>query len=159
MAVDVEALYRRYGFMVFERCRSMLGDEGAAEDAMHDTFVRVLRYRERLHDRAPASLLLRMATRVCLNRIRTRRRHPEDPDPDLLARIAGAGEPESRNVARLFLQRLFEDQRESTQVMAVLYLRDGWTLQEVAEEVGMSVSGVRKRLRGLKAHVAELEGV
>ena len=31
------------------------------------------------------------------------------------------------------------------------------TLEEVAREVGLSVSGVRKRLRTLKANVAALE--
>jgi DNA-directed RNA polymerase specialized sigma24 family protein len=31
-------------------------------------------------------------------------------------------------------------------------------MQEVADAVGMSVSGVRKRLRHLKQHVQELEG-
>ena len=40
-----------------------------------------------------------------------------------------------------------------------MHLLDGFTLEEVAEEVGMSVSGVRKRLRGLRASLHELEGV
>jgi len=34
---------------------------------------------------------------------------------------------------------------------------DGWTLEEVATHMNLSVSGVRKRLRVLKAHVAELQ--
>ncbi len=34
--------------------------------------------------------------------------------------------------------------------MAVLHYVDGMTLEEVASHVGMSVSGVRKRLRLLK---------
>ena len=42
--------------------------------------------------------------------------------------------------------------------MAVMHLLDGMTLEEVAAEFGLSVSGVRKRLRTLKAHVVELEG-
>ena len=40
--------------------------------------------------------------------------------------------------------------------MAVLHYRDGMTLEEVAGEVGLSVSGVRKRLRGLRARLGEL---
>ena len=40
--------------------------------------------------------------------------------------------------------------------MAILHYVDGMTLQEVADEVGMSVSGVRKRLRGLRAELHEL---
>jgi RNA polymerase sigma-70 factor (ECF subfamily) len=41
--------------------------------------------------------------------------------------------------------------------MAVMHLVDGLTLDEVAVEVGLSVSGVRKRLRVLKEHVSQLE--
>ena len=50
-------------------------------------------------------------------------------------------------------------EKPSTRVIAVLHLVDGMTLEEVAREVGLSVSGVRKRLRMLKAHVRELEAV
>lgn len=156
MPLDVEALYRRYGLMVLCRCRSLVGED-EAEDAMQDVFVQVVRHGHRLHDGAPSSLLLRIATRVCLNRLRTRRRHPEDRDPDLLARIACA--PDERGMARRVLDRVFADEPESTRVLAVLHLVDGFTLQEVADQVGLSVSGVRKRLRTLQAHVAELEGV
>jgi RNA polymerase sigma-70 factor (ECF subfamily) len=40
--------------------------------------------------------------------------------------------------------------------MAMLHYVDGMTLAEVADEVGMSVSGVRKRLRGLRAQLHDL---
>ena len=42
--------------------------------------------------------------------------------------------------------------------MAVLHYVDGLTLEEVAEETGMSVSGVRKRLRGLRTSLTEIIG-
>lgn len=158
MAIDVEATYRRYGPMVLRRCRTLLKNEEAAVDAMQDTFVRLLRYQDRLDDKGLSSLLYRMATNVCLNRIRSKKRRPEDADDELITRIATA--PESgRGVARLMLLRIFRDEQESTRAMAVMHLLDGMTLKEVADETGMSVSGVRKRLRTLKAHVAELEGV
>jgi RNA polymerase sigma-70 factor (ECF subfamily) len=54
------------------------------------------------------------------------------------------------------LERLFGNEPESTQVMATLHLYDGLTLEEVAQETGMSVSGVRKRLRGLRESLHEL---
>jgi RNA polymerase sigma-70 factor (ECF subfamily) len=42
--------------------------------------------------------------------------------------------------------------------MAVLHHVDGLTLEEVARECGMSVSGVRKRLRALRDALKELGG-
>ena len=60
--------------MVLRRCRALLRSDAQAEDAMHDVFVAVLRAGGRLEEDAPAALLLRVATNVCLNRLRTRRR-------------------------------------------------------------------------------------
>ena len=42
--------------------------------------------------------------------------------------------------------------------MAVLHYVDGMTLEQVAHECGMSVSGVRKRLRGLRSELRVMEG-
>jgi len=114
---------------------------------------------ERLDDRGMSSLLYRMATNVCLNRIRSQSRRPEDASTDLLGRIAASSSIEQRTGARALLDRLLGGEPESTATMAVLHLHDGLTLEEVAEVVGLSVSGVRKRLRKLKASLAELEDV
>lgn len=127
---------------------------------MQDVFVRLLAH-ESAHEKALAptglsSLLYRMATQVSLNKLRSQRRKPEDADDALLSRIANATDHESESAARRLLARLFGSEPESTQVMATLHLYDGLTLEEVAAETGMSVSGVRKRLRGLRASLHEL---
>jgi RNA polymerase sigma-70 factor (ECF subfamily) len=158
MAIDVEETYKRHGPMVLRRCRSLLRDEQQAVDAMHDVFVQLLVHRERLVDKGACSLLWRIATNVCLNRIRSRKRRPEDPQSELLAQIAAHDDAESRGVARVVLDRLFAREPVSTGTMAVMHLVDGMTLEEVAESVGLSVSGVRKRLRTLRAGVMAREG-
>ena len=155
MPVDVEAYYRALGPMVLRRCRRLLRDEEKAVDAMHDTFVNLLRADDRLVHQAPASLLLRIATRVCLNRLRTERRHPEDRDDEALLAIAAEEEPERRSAARLALRVLLGRERESTRLMAVLHFVDGLTLEEVGREVGLTAEAVRKRLRKLRTRVAE----
>jgi RNA polymerase sigma-70 factor (ECF subfamily) len=158
LSIDVAAHYRIHGPMVLRRCRALLRDEDAAVDAMHDVFVQLLRHGERLDLRRPASLLLRMTTNVCLNRLRSARRSPHDAvDADVLA-IAGAVTPEPGWLARLHLTNALRSELQSTRLLAVLHHVDGLTLEEVAREVGLSVSGVRKRLRGLRARLAALEG-
>jgi len=158
LAIDAESCYRRYGPMVLRRCRQLLGDEERAVDAMQDVFVQLLVHRERLDDQGLSSLLYRIATNVCLNRLRTRRRRPEDPDAELLNRIATLGpDTDDRTHAQHLLARLFRREQESTRTIAVLHLLDGFTLEEVAAEVGLSVSGVRKRLRGLREQLHALE--
>jgi RNA polymerase sigma-70 factor, ECF subfamily len=147
---DVEALSRRYGAMVLRRCRRLLGDEDEALDACQDVFVRLLRNRARLDLTFPSSLLYRIATNVCLNRIRDRGRAPVAEGDDLLLAIAAAQEPAAQIEARLVLDWLFGRHPESTRTMAVLHYVDGLTLEEVAHHTGLSVSGVRQRLRKLR---------
>ncbi len=144
--------------MVLRRCRALLRDEELAVDAMHDVFVEVLRRRDKLSLDHPSSFLYRSATNTCLNKLRSKRRKPAHYDNDLLERIACAPVTEERANARQWLERIFEREKPSTRTMAVMHLLDGMTLEEVAREHGLSVSGVRKRLRTLRAHVAELEG-
>jgi RNA polymerase sigma-70 factor (ECF subfamily) len=163
---DVGEWCRRYGGMVLRRCRRLLRDEAEALDACQDVFVRVLERRGRLNGQYPSSLLFRVATNVCLNRIRDRGRRPEghraqgDDDGDeqqLLDRIACASEPGGESDARMLLDRLFGRHPESSRTMAVLHFVDGLTLEEVAEVTGMSVSGVRKRLRRLRETLREMD--
>lgn len=142
--------------MVLRRCRRLLQDEDAALDACQDVFVRLVENQARLHARYPSSLLYRIATNVCLNRIRDRKREPVTRDDVVLDAIARAGEPAGVSEARLLLSRLFGRHAESTRTMAVLHYVDGLTLEEVAAESNMSVSGVRKRLRGLRASLTEM---
>ena len=125
---------------------------------MHDVFVKLLVNQESLDERAPSSLLFRIATNVCLNKIRSDSRRPSDPDTDLLSRIASETSTGNRILARSILGTLFGGQPSSTGEMAVMHFFDGMTLEQVANEFEMSVSGVRKRLRKLRASVRELEG-
>jgi RNA polymerase sigma factor (sigma-70 family) len=156
-ALDVEELTRRYGPMVFRRCRLILRDEDEAMDACQDVFVRVLERRKWLVVQHPSSFLYRVATHVCLNRIRARQRRPETADDALLDRIACSETPGAEGEARTLLGRLFRRHPESSRTIAVLHYLDGLTLEQVAREVGLSVSGVRKRLRGLRLTLHEWE--
>jgi RNA polymerase sigma factor (sigma-70 family) len=162
LALDIEGSFERYGPMVVRRCRALLRDESEAQDATQDVFVALLRHEERLSDEAPAALLLRVATNVCLNRLRTRRRRPEDRDEERLLQIAALddGGGEGRTLARNLLGKLFradDPLAASTRTIAVMHLLDGLTLEEVARESGLSVSGVRKRLRTLRARLEGLD--
>ena len=160
MALDIEGLYRRLGPMVLRRCRALLRNDVQAQDAMHDVFVALLRADARLAEEAPAGLLLRVATNVCLNRLRTSRRRPEHPDGELLLQIAAGGDDEGRAVARGLLGKLFgidDPLAASTATLAVMHLCDGLTLEETAREAGLSVSGVRKRLARLRGRLTALD--
>jgi len=155
--LDVEELCRRYGPMVLRRCQQLLRDEDEAMDVSQDLFVRLLKHRATMRVRHPSSLLYRMATNLCLNRIRDRGRRPTTSDEELLCRIASSEDVERQAERRSALDWVFQRHPTSSRTIAVLHYLDGLTLEQVAEEVGLSVSGVRKRLRGLRQTLLALE--
>jgi RNA polymerase sigma-70 factor (ECF subfamily) len=143
--------------MVLRRCRLLLRDEARAVDAMQDVFVLVLRHQATLDQESGSSLLFKLATNVCLNQLRSARRKPEDANDELVLSIANDLDLEQRAQARSFLSRLFADEPETTATIAVMHYLDGMTWDEVAAEMKMSVSGVRKRARGITERVKSLQ--
>lgn len=135
--------------MVLRRCRHMLGDEDSAMDALQDVFTKMVAQKH-LSVEHPSSYLYTAATRTCLDKLRSASVRHETKD-DLLLHIASSEDFEERVSARRILDLLFRRHEESTRVIAVLHFVDGLTFEEVAEQVGLSVSGVRKRLDGLKS--------
>jgi RNA polymerase sigma-70 factor (ECF subfamily) len=159
---NLESLYRRYGPLVLRRCGRLLRDSAEAEDAMQEVFMQILRNPGLIEAEYPSSLLYKIATNVCLNRLRGRSRRAETRDEEALHAIADHDDVESRSAAGRFLDKLFnrlpEPARASTRMMAVLHFVDGLTLEEVARETSLSVSGVRKRLRALKESSLQFMG-
>lgn len=157
MRLSVEQLYERYGPMVLRRCRKLLRDESKALDAMQDVFVLVLRHQERLDTQTGSSLLHTLATNVCLNLLRGAKRKPEDRDDELVLAIATDLDLEERAMSRSVLGRLFAEAPEKTAAIAVMHYLDGMTWEEVARELDMSVSGVRKRARSITERLEQLK--
>ena len=148
-------LYETYAPMVYRRCMALLKDDAEAKDMVQNVFLRVYEHIDTLDLTQPSSLLWNTATRLCLNRIRDKKRRGLDCDSsELLLNIACA---EEENDAKGILAKIFSKEQESTRTIAVLHYVDGMTLEETAETVGLSVSGVRKRLRTLQARVKNLE--
>ncbi len=155
--LDVEGLWTRYGGLVLRRCRQLLRDEEEALDVSQDVFVQLLRRRSQLEVCCPASLLWKIATNLCLNRLRDRRAAPEPVEDATLVRLARLEDPEPGVEARFTLRRLFARHQRSTRLIATLHFVDGLTLEQTAREVGLSVSGVRRRLRGLRETLVQME--
>jgi RNA polymerase sigma-70 factor (ECF subfamily) len=158
--LNAQQLYIRYAPMVLRRCKRLLGDENSAADIAQEVFIKVWEKRSSLNDDYPSSLLWRMATNMCLNYIRDRKRRGENISCEkMLMQISCAEDIEHEAGNRDLLYRLFKRQPESSRTIAVLHFLDGMTLEEVAKEVKMSVPGVRKRLRALKNTLIELEAL
>jgi RNA polymerase sigma-70 factor (ECF subfamily) len=146
--LELDQIYRQYGAMVRRRCLAILKREEDADDAAQEVFVRVLRSAGAFRGQSsPATWLYRIATNVCLNRIRDARNRErldkaafEEPAPTL------PFEAWPRDLALRLLADLDDATRET-----VLYAEvEELTHQEIAELMGCSVSLVRKRIAKFK---------
>jgi RNA polymerase sigma-70 factor (ECF subfamily) len=149
-------LYRSYGPAIYARCRLLLRDEGAAEDATQETFLRVWRRLDRVPDAREALYwIYRVATNYCLNEIRDRRARdvPVEKLPEV-AEAKGAAEAriEDRDLARHLIERVRADLR----VVAWLYHVDGFEQDEVASVVGISRRTVVTRLADFRESAQKL---
>ena len=131
--------------MVLGRCRYLLGDRDAAQDAAQDVFVAALRSLPEFQGASsPTAWLLRVATNHCLNL----RRAGRAAWPAELARLwrdrrERGIEPDTRELVRALLSVAPAEAQE----VAVLYFVDELTQAEIAEATGRSLPTIRKRLR------------
>jgi RNA polymerase sigma-70 factor (ECF subfamily) len=144
---DFAKLYNRYAPMVLRRCQNLLHDDEQVADAMQDVFFRLLKHYDLNAVKYPSSLLYRIATNVCLNLIRSNRTFVSMENEAVLKEIYFCEDVERQSFISRMLERIFRDEAESTQTMAVLHFVDGLTLDETAREFNMSAAGVKKRLR------------
>jgi RNA polymerase sigma-70 factor (ECF subfamily) len=152
--IDIESFYVRYGPMVLRRCRRMLKNEQSAHDAMHEVFLKILSNQNRLTGDYPSALLYRIATNVCLNKIRNDRKHSLNEYLDILYNKSFFGNHEETSTRNL-LAYILEKEKESTRQIAVMYFVNGMTIKEIAVTMNLSTSGVHKHLDKLRRRIRD----
>ena len=146
---ELAELYDRYSPVLYQRCLSILRNEEAAQDAVHETFARVLRNSDSFRqDSSPLTWMYRISTNYCLNQIRNAKTRQGKLDDHGLE-IAGPGftlpdAGEATDQARILA--LLSEADEETQRCVIHTYYDDCTRSEVAELVGLSVPTVRKRV-------------
>jgi len=136
-----------YAPSVYARCRYLLREEAAAEDAMQEVFSRaILNLPEFRGEASSLTWLIRIATNHCLNQLRNGQSRAR-----ALALRAVTEErqaPEGPRLMEIRDQVYFQLQKFDleTQQAAIHTHLDGMTLEEVAACLGRSVPTIRKRL-------------
>jgi len=154
---EVAQAYRQYGFLVLRRCRRILRDEAAGEDALQEVFVRLMRY-GRAFEKAESKVLwlYRVADRCCFDLLARRTSRAEAPlgesAQDLRPAGGGAQAIEDRDVVLRFLAH-FDDRLKK---VAVLHYLDEMTQEEIAEATGWSRQTIFKKLAVLRERATAL---
>jgi RNA polymerase sigma-70 factor (ECF subfamily) len=154
---ELAELYRRYGFLLRRRCRTLLGDEHAAEDALQEVFVKFVQSSDALRAaQNRVGWMYRVVDRCCLDLIRrrkVRRAEPLDLHEDVGARHPGV-DIEARNAVMRLLGELTEAEYE----VAVLAYVDGLNQKDIAAALGLSRPTIWKRLSAVRDRVTRLLG-
>lgn len=133
----------------------MLKDEQSAHDAMQEVFLKVLSNQNRLTGEYPSALLYRIATNVCLNRIRNERKHSLSEYLDILYNTSFFENREENISAINLLTYILEKEKETPRQIAVMYFVNGMTIKEIAETMALSISGVHKHLDKLRRKIRD----
>jgi len=143
--VTVEDLYTQFAPTIYARCRQILRDAAAAEDATQEIFFRIRDHLAGIDGpRQALGWLYRAATNHCLNEVRNGRTHAvllaSVPPPD-------ASDSEKRFQQRDLVARLIRDLPEELASVAWLYHVDELEQAEIAEICGVSRRTVIARLQ------------
>lgn len=156
-----ESLVTRYEAKVYRLALRMLRNPQDAEDALQETFLQVFRGLAGFEGRSQFSTwLFRLATNVCLMRIRHRETEPSKllPLEDYLPKleegdspqmIEWADRPEEALLSKESREKMMEAlDKLPPEYRAVFILRDieGFSNAETGESLGISVAAVKSRL-------------
>lgn len=146
---EASRLYDRYGYFLLRRCRSILREASAADDALQLVFEKLLRNGGGVrHADQPLRWLYRVVDRCCFDMLRGRRRRLESPlDVDTMTGEHPAVDIEARDAALGLLSTMSEQEQQ----MTVFLFVDGMSQGEIAEELGISRVTVNKRVQALRA--------
>lgn len=146
---ELSEMYLRYAPILHARARSILGDHAEADDAVQETFARVIRAGDQFRDEAsPLTWMYQISTNWCLNRIRDRKGH-DQKHVDRRAEIVGNEGVAADSDLHLddgVLRSMLSDEDDETQRIVVALFYDDMTREEAAKLLGISVPTLRKRL-------------
>jgi RNA polymerase sigma-70 factor (ECF subfamily) len=156
-AIDVKEYYTMYGPMVYRQCCRLLKSPDKALDAVQEIFLKLLVRRDTMTIQYPMSLLYRMATNYCLDRLRENRKFVPGEHLDLLNNLPYINPGEDRLMAENVFAYILKDEKRKAHQVAVLFFLNGLSAKEIVAETGLSPSSVYKHLGRLKARL-RMEG-
>jgi len=142
----IEELYAKLGPVIYARCRRILKDRAAAEDATQEIFIKILKSAESIPgEDAMMPWIHRVTTNHCLNALRDARRRAE-PMPSESMPEPRDDDFEDSVVTKDFAEQLMARQPEELKAPVMLYHVKGMEQSKVASWLGISRRTVLYRL-------------
>ncbi len=142
---DVEAfnvLFKRYERKVYMYCMRVLLDEDAAHDAFQEAFLRLYQHRKSYDGRNFMVWFFTIVRNVCLNMRRNKKTTVPFETSHVNSTPAQVKDVVLHEQVAAALNQLPLDYREAI----VLYEYDGYSYQEIADIIGVSIATVKIRI-------------
>ena len=151
---DATALFQTYRDRIYRYILRMVRDPAEAEDLTQETFLRAHRRLYLLrHPEAVGSWLYRIATHVCLDRLRQRKLQDSIDEPEVANQVEAAVrtcpspvEIAERRQTSLCVQRCLDYLPDNYRAVLLLYQIHSLTAPEIASLIGVKLSTVKMRL-------------
>ncbi|MBR9977317.1 MAG: RNA polymerase sigma factor [Bacteroidetes bacterium] len=147
-----DALYASYDRRVFAYCIYVVGDHDLANDIYQEVFIKAYQALHTLRDEAKeANWLFRIARNECLNAMKSRQRNDKrhislDSSPEPGIQGDGMTTRDAHDHLRKAINQLPTEYREAL----LLAEFEGFSLKEIAEITGASLSNVKVRIHRAK---------
>jgi RNA polymerase sigma-70 factor (ECF subfamily) len=152
--VDAGVLFETYHDRIYRYVLGMVKNSAEAEELMQDTFLRAYRHGDSLRDpEAVRGWLYRIATHVCLDRLRQRRplvslnsEEDEDRVKPPVSQSPSPLEVSERKETSACVQRCLDFLPDKYRAVVLLHEAHSLTAPEIAELLGLTVTTVKIRI-------------
>jgi RNA polymerase sigma-70 factor, ECF subfamily len=152
--VDAATLFATYHDRIYRYVLSLVKDPAEAEDLIQDTFLRAYRHGDSLRDpEAVRGWLYRIATHVCLDRLRQRKPlvslDSEDDEDCVAPPVSESPSPleiSERKETGACVQRCLDFLPDKYRAVILLHEAHSLTAPEIADLLGVPVTTVKIRL-------------
>jgi RNA polymerase sigma-70 factor, ECF subfamily len=153
-ATDTGALFTAYRDRIYRYILRMVRDRAEAEDLTQETFLRAHRRLYLLrHPEAVGGWLYRIATHVCLDRLRQRKPQDSIDDEQTANRVDAATRTHpsladivERRQTSLCVQRCLDYLPDNYRAVVLLYEIHALTAPEIASLLGVKLTTIKMRL-------------
>lgn len=170
--IDIQQLYEQYAERILNVAYRFTGDRMKAEDMMHDAFVIASEKQHQYDGRSqPYTWLYRIAVNHIINTLKREKRYRwmnllEQPVQELFQKRRtqedhpddALSEPADHKMERREMEqqiwKAITELTENYRIPLVLQRYEGWGNQEIADELGLSLSAVETRIHRAKKQLA-----
>ena len=145
-------LVEQYQTDLLRLCYIQLHDTALAEDAVQETYVRMLVKKPKFADEEHGKAwLLRVCINICKNQIRFWKRHPQYELEEIPIKIDSFKEWELlHEISRL---------RGKSKEVLILFAVEGYSIKEISAMLKISESAIKKRLQRGREELSRQLGV